>query len=88
MRRVYRRLFIRFLKEEKIYYPFRRNVVNINVLKKHLRNVKKENAIYDAFIWRNTIEGQDFWAIMNSRWHSFLGKNKGIKILFFKYWNL
>jgi hypothetical protein len=93
MRRAYRRLFIRFLKEEKVYHPFRRNFAKMPMyghksLEKYLRNVKKEGAIRNAFSWRNTQEGHDFWSIMSSKWHSFLEKNKWIKILFFKYWKL
>lgn len=93
MRRAYRRLFIRFLKEEKVYYPFRRNFAKMPMyrhksLGKYLRNVKKEDAIRNAFSWRNTQEGHDFWSTINYKWRSFLEKNKGIKILFFKYWKL
>ena len=94
MRGAYRRLFIRFLKEEKVYRPFKRNYTiqplhgRKETLVKFLKKTEKEDAIRGAFTWRNTIEGHDFWDIMNSKWHLFLGKNKGIKILFFKYWNL
>ena len=88
MRRAYRRLFVRFLKEEKVYHPFRRNFVSINVLKKHLRNVQKENAIHDAFIWRNTQEGFDFWSDIACRWRSCLENNGLIQRIFRKYWRL
>ena len=88
MRRAYRRLFMRFLKEEKIYYPFRRNFKNKEVLEKHLRNTFRKDIITCAFSWRNTIEGQDFWAVVSNKWRKCLEKNGCIRILFSRYWRI
>lgn len=91
MRRAYRRLFIRFLKEEKVYHPFRRNFAKMHGHKsigKYLRNVKKESAIRDAFYWRNTQEGHNFWADIAHGWRSCLENNGLIQRIFRKYWRL
>ena len=93
MRRAYRRLFIRFLKEENVYHPFRRNFAEIAMyrhksLGKYLRNVKKENAMRNAFYWRNTQEGHDFWADIACGWRSCLENNGLIQRIFRKYWRL
>lgn len=93
MRRVYRRLFVRFLKEEKVYHPFRRNFAKMPMqghksLGKYLRNVKKEDAMRNAFSWRNTQEGLDFWADIACGWRSCLKNNGLIQSIFRKYWRL
>lgn len=93
MRRVYRRLFVRFLKEEKVYHPFRRNFAKVPMyghksLGKYLRNVKKENAMRNAFYWLNTQEGHDFWADIACGWRSCLENNGLIQRIFRKYWRL
>ena len=93
MRRAYRRLFIRFLKEEKVYHPFRRNFAKMPMqghksLGKYLRNVKKEDAMRNAFSWRNTQEGLDFWADIACWWRSCLENNGLIQRIFKKYWSL
>ena len=93
MRRAYRRLFIRFLKEEKVYHPFRRNFAKMPMyghksLGKYLRNVKKEDAIRDSFSWRNTQEGHDFWSNIACEWRSCLENNGLMQRIFRKYWSL
>jgi hypothetical protein len=93
MRHVYRRLFVRFLKEEEVYHPFRRNFAKMPMqgyksLGRYLRNVKKEDAMRNAFSWRNTQEGLDFWADVACGWRSCLENNGLIQRLFRKYWRL
>jgi hypothetical protein len=94
MRRAYRKLFIRFLKEEKVYRPFKRNYSmqpmhdSKETLISFLKKTEKEDAIRGAFFWRNTIEGQDFWAVVSNKWRKCLEKNGCIRILFSRYWRI
>ena len=97
MRCAYRRLFIRFLKEEKLYYTFRQNHAKLPLypihgvkytISQYLKKVEKECAISDAFLWNNTLEGQDFWAIVSNRWRKCLEKNGYIRISFSRYWRI
>lgn len=63
--------FIRFLKERGLYSIFYRNFNDCNPVI-DLRNFLRSNNIHDwvdnAFCWRETVEGHDFWDDVDTQW--------------------
>jgi hypothetical protein len=82
--------FFRFLKEEGAYVAFKRNF-SLNYLKEWFDNdykqivngksyyesVKKIRYISEAFYWKDTPEGFDYWNGLNIKWVRNVFKEEG-----------
>ncbi len=77
----YTQLFIRFLKQNNIYYLFSHNLHNNKKTPKNkiYKNIKlydyknindlvPMNFFVNAFIWEDTKEGHDFWLNLHIKW--------------------
>lgn len=76
-----RKEFIRFLKEEGVYVAFKRNF-SLDYLREWFDNDYKQivngksyyeavggaNYISEAFYWKDTPEGFDYWSELNKKW--------------------
>lgn len=71
--------FIKFLKEEKAYTSYRKNLMkepDVNLVKRNFFNkkIKNENIseagslILGAFTWRETKEGYNYWHNLAEKW--------------------
>lgn len=62
--------FIKFLKDEKVYYRFRSyltfDILNDD-LEECLANINPEEYL-SAFDWNDTDEGWNFWNLLNYKW--------------------
>ena len=78
-------LFVKFLKDHKIYDKFIRNVINwrrnlktdhrkygIPDLDKFCEQLDRSSYLSYAFSWDKTPEGFLYWADVNSSWHEIL----------------
>ena len=85
---VWRRRFLRFLKEEGVYgewvYNIRKQHQTTDLIfgEKMWKNevLSEENkcveGIDDAFCWAKTSQGAHFWHSINQKWLALLGKDK------------
>ena len=64
-------VFIRFLKDKKVYNKF---IIAVRQREEGHKSLYGNFAVNDAFTWRNTKEGHRFWDRINSEWESYLGK--------------
>ena len=84
------KLFIRFLKENKVYEKF---IYNFDIYIKHrrlrrrkclfsfknyMKDTEPEYYLFDSFEWVNTPEGGCFWADMDTKWRTFLNGKRFI----------
>lgn len=78
--------FIKFLKEEKAYTSYRKNLMkepDVNLVKQNFFNkkIKNENIseadslILGAFTWSETIEGSRYWHNLYQKWCDYLKEN-------------
>ena len=76
---VWRRRFLRFLKEEDVYSEWVYNIYEQHPIDdkkfwegtlKSMFNEKNKciNGIYNAFYWDDTRQGNDFWLKLNNKW--------------------
>lgn len=61
--------FIRFLKDNKAFYPFTKNIKYNSAWLNHAYQYNCPFIIETAFQWRDTNEGQLFWSKLNSMWY-------------------
>ena len=83
------KIFIRFLKSNKAYGKFMFNAHSengMNMRKCHFHNktlyrltnddiinYNGRNIINNAFLWRDTAEGEEFWGILDMKWRYIVG---------------
>ena len=72
--RVFIRLFIAFLKKEKVFNEFIFNRSHLSIYDKtfveFLDDVKPSAFLTSAFWWRSTKEKYDFWHDINVKWYT------------------
>ena len=71
------KLFIRFLKDEGVYYKFKFNYLIQNYhshlkIGVFLRIVHPRRILINAFDFSLSEEGMDYWMCINSKWELFL----------------
>ena len=62
------KLFLRFLKEKKIYNKWRHNVIAKHSLYFNLYSRDPFNVLLSSFYWVDTEEGWNFWDEINDKW--------------------
>jgi len=71
------KLFIRFLKDDGVYYKFKMNYLIQNYhshlkIGVFLRIVNPRRILINAFDFSLSEEGMDYWMCINSKWELFL----------------
>lgn len=72
-------LFYKFLKDNNLYHLYKKNM-NIRLIQdgytwydiNNINNVRAFILLSDAFSWRNTNEGYDFWNDINIKWETII----------------
>lgn len=82
--------FFRFLKEINAYHPFIRNIKRRCLLSGVspiilIRSLGSFAPTDDAFVWRNTPEGQYFWSYINNYYSLMREKILGTKLSYSEY---
>lgn len=79
----YKRMFFRFLKERHIifrseanYINFKRSMYDYTPYKRFINKTDVFRAISNAFGWKETKEGFDFWMFIHSEWYETIRTHK------------
>jgi len=60
--------FIKFLKDEGVFWRYKRNVLFDNKFSRHWPIKKRKLYIYNGFSWLKTPEGWYFWDNIHKKW--------------------
>ena len=69
------RLLYKFLKQQGAFQDYITNACKrhkCDITQKNIETILRTcNGIGDAFIWRDTKEGHNFWSNLNEKWHDY-----------------